>query len=211
MQPADNLQLEPPGAGLPPLELAVARWVLFPFWCASTQWEKSHNIFQEETNKILSLCKSLSPAELTKPVLIDRLRGIEDSSRFWSIAMTMEHLCIVNDRIADLIVSLGRGIPPPGVIGTADVKPQGTWSAEESIERFRDSSESLIARANTEVENRDARTTFRHPWFGEMNVRQWNALTSLHQGVNFGFDKAAWRRWFMQAKTSANADLRRGE
>jgi hypothetical protein len=38
-----------------------------------------------------------------------------------------------------------------------------------------------------------------------------SALTSLHQGVNFGFDKAAWRRWFMQSKTSATADLRRGE
>ena len=44
------------------------------------------------------------------------------------------------------------------------------------------------------------------------NAEVLSALTSLHQGVNFGFDKSAWRRWFMQSKTStANADLRRGE
>jgi hypothetical protein len=38
-----------------------------------------------------------------------------------------------------------------------------------------------------------------------------SALTNLHKGVNFGYDKQAWRRWFTQAKTSAHADLRRGE
>lgn len=37
------------------------------------------------------------------------------------------------------------------------------------------------------------------------------ALTSLHPGVNFGYDKEAWRRWFMASKGSLAPDLRRGE
>lgn len=96
----------------------------------------------------------------------------------------MEHLCIVNDRIANVMVALGKGVVPPGAIGTADVKPQGLQSAEEAIDRFRISSEALVSRASTEIENRQSRTTYRHPWFGEMNVRQWNSLTSLHQRLH---------------------------
>jgi hypothetical protein len=38
-----------------------------------------------------------------------------------------------------------------------------------------------------------------------------SALTSLHPGVNFGYDKDAWRRWFMSSKGSLAPDLRRGE
>ncbi len=38
-----------------------------------------------------------------------------------------------------------------------------------------------------------------------------SALASLHPGVNFGYNKADWRRWFMTSKTTIGADLRRGE
>jgi len=38
-----------------------------------------------------------------------------------------------------------------------------------------------------------------------------SALASLHPGVNFTYDKDAWRRWFMSSKTTISADLRRGE
>lgn len=37
------------------------------------------------------------------------------------------------------------------------------------------------------------------------------ALASLHPGVNHGYNKDAWRRWFMSSKTTVGADLRRGE
>jgi hypothetical protein len=180
----NEVQLEPPGAGLPALELAFAKLILFPMWCSQTSWEKSFKIFQEETEIILKLCESLSTDELCKRVLINRLPGIEDSSRNWSIAMTMEHLCIVNDRIAGVLVSLGAGVVPPGSVSTADVKPQGFLSAEEAVEKFRTSSESLISRASTEVQNRNSSATYKHPWFGQMNVRQWNSLTSLHQRLH---------------------------
>ena len=37
------------------------------------------------------------------------------------------------------------------------------------------------------------------------------ALTSLHNGVNFGYDQAAWKRWYIQAKTTVDVNLRRSE
>ncbi|MGI8982410.1 MAG: HEAT repeat domain-containing protein [Pirellulaceae bacterium] len=38
-----------------------------------------------------------------------------------------------------------------------------------------------------------------------------NALTSLHQGVNFNFNEPAWRAWYIESHTSPDVNLRRGE
>ena len=38
-----------------------------------------------------------------------------------------------------------------------------------------------------------------------------NALTSLHQGVNFQFEKAEWKAWYVESHTSPDVNLRRGE
>ena len=35
------------------------------------------------------------------------------------------------------------------------------------------------------------------------------ALTTLHPGVNFGYDIEAWRGWYIKNQTSTSADLRR--
>jgi hypothetical protein len=37
------------------------------------------------------------------------------------------------------------------------------------------------------------------------------ALTSLHQGVNFQFNEAQWKAWYVSSHTSPDVDLRRGE
>ncbi|MBC8352570.1 MAG: hypothetical protein H8E66_11310 [Planctomycetes bacterium] len=36
-----------------------------------------------------------------------------------------------------------------------------------------------------------------------------HALTGMHQGVNFGFDQEAWRRWYVQNNTPRDVNLRR--
>lgn len=37
------------------------------------------------------------------------------------------------------------------------------------------------------------------------------ALTSMHPGINFGYDQKKWKAWVIESKTSADIDLRRGE
>jgi hypothetical protein len=37
------------------------------------------------------------------------------------------------------------------------------------------------------------------------------SLTSMYEGVNFGFDQEAWRRWYVQQNTPRGVNLRRGE
>ena len=47
--------------------------------------------------------------------------------------------------------------------------------------------------------------------FDIQNEEALAALASLHPGVNFGYDEAAWKRWFMSSKATLAPDLRRGE
>ena len=37
------------------------------------------------------------------------------------------------------------------------------------------------------------------------------ALTGMHQGVNFGFDKAQWKAWWLQSKMPRDVALRRDD
>lgn len=38
-----------------------------------------------------------------------------------------------------------------------------------------------------------------------------HALSTMHPGVNFGFDQQAWKRWYVQQNTPRDVNLRRGE
>lgn len=38
-----------------------------------------------------------------------------------------------------------------------------------------------------------------------------HALSSIHQGVNYGFNQADWRRWYVEQNTPRDVNLRRGE
>lgn len=40
------------------------------------------------------------------PVLIDRVVGIEDSSRYWSVFMVLDHLRIVDEGMTQIIQAL---------------------------------------------------------------------------------------------------------
>src|SRR6185369_877237 len=86
-------QLARPGAGLPKPELYVAR-ILF----ALRRWTSTRDVFsavfQKERHAIQQLVRSCGPVSAARRVLIPRVRGLEDSSRYWSVWMTLEHLRI---------------------------------------------------------------------------------------------------------------------
>src|SRR5688500_9049812 len=113
--------LQPPGAGLPWLERMVAKYVIFPRACRRLTWATAARLFQEEGAKILAIWDAMPPARLTERVLIRRLRGLEDSSRYWSAAMTVEHLNIVGPGIRAAVAMLRRGEVPPRVARVENV------------------------------------------------------------------------------------------
>jgi hypothetical protein len=174
-------RLQPPGAGLPGLELFVSRVgfrLMSPFISRSGASQR----FRAEADRMLALARSLTPTDATQRVLIPRLAGLEDSSRFWSVCMTLEHLVIVDSAIVGGIEALAKGVVPPGEASTAAVKPNPTADVG-MIDRFdtvvRDTLTRVAALADLHTTER-----YRHPWLGPLNALNWHRLAALHHRIH---------------------------
>lgn len=173
--------LAPPGAGIPAIERIVGRAIV-----AIRRWggsrERFSAEFARERASIEGLYSPLNNLTRGVRVLIPRLRGLEDSSRYWSVLMTLDHLRIVNTQIAGVIMSLVEGVVPPGKASTAAVKPDPDVGPgvietyEASCDQFLD----LIASCT----NLDSPVRYAHPWFGPLNAAGWHAMAAMHMGIH---------------------------
>jgi hypothetical protein len=177
--------LQPPGAGLPWWELLVARYLVFPHACRKLDWDSAARLFQDEGAKVLAIWDALPGDKLCERVLIRRISGIEDSSRHWSVAMTVEHLNIVGTGIRRTISALRRGEVPARLARTADVKPRGEIApAQVHSEFVRLLSEAAASHAIDPPIPRGNGVRYTHPWFGPIDAYQWHCLLGIHQGIH---------------------------
>ncbi len=177
----DEPHLEAPGAGLPPLELRIAR-LLFAFrrWTGNQGSFTAH--FQREREAIRQLIRSCDAETGARRVLIKRPPGLEDSSRYWSVWMTLDHLRMVNNGIARTIGALTQGIVPPGKASTAAVKPSPE-TGTDIADAYEGSCEAVLsAVAATSTLKTAAR--FTHPWFGALDAAGWHAMAGTHLGLH---------------------------
>ncbi len=173
--------LEAPGAGLPASELFVARR-LFAWKRRFGSRRRHRETFLKERARIRELVDSCPRDLRATRVLVPRLRGLEDSSRHWSVWMVLDHLRITNEAFAEVIAALAAGRIPPGRASTAAVKPSPEAGAETeaayeaSAGRFLDTVAGLP----------ELRTGLRyeHPWFGPLDAAGWHALAALHLGIH---------------------------
>jgi hypothetical protein len=174
-------KLQPPGKGLPKLELFMAQ-ILVGIKMRTTSQQEACKVFAKEKEEITSLVNQVEPPLASKRVLIDRLRGLEDSSRYWSLHMTVEHLRIVNRFTIDVIRSLRQGTKPQIAASTASVKPQDNID-HSVIQSF----ESVCREFETTfspTENLKTSITLAHPWFGELNAEQWHFFAGFHMSLH---------------------------
>lgn len=178
-----TVTLEPPGAGLR-WHVRLAAKFLIRRYVRKTDASQATAFFRREGDRILALARGLTPEQLAERVLVPPLRGLEDSSRYWSVAMVMEHLEIVNKLVCDLVVALSNGQVPPGQVQIADVKPHATVDATAAIASF----EALLARYEATVATRavpmNATARYAHPWFGPIDAHTWLCFGPLHQRIH---------------------------
>lgn len=174
-------QLAPPGAGLPAIELWVAR-LLFALTRRRGNRETFAARFEQERRAIQALVDSCSEAQRGEQVLISRLRGLEDSSRNWSVWMTLDHLRITNTALIRVITALTHGKVPPGKATTAAVKPSATVTATVEVE-FERSCDGVLA-AITAAHDLKTQVRFAHPWFGPLDAFGWAAMAGMHMGIH---------------------------
>ena len=174
-------RLAPPGAGLPFPENLIARWMLgLKVLTGSSEAFTAH--FIRERALIRVLIDHLDETTLTRRVLITRPRGLEDSSRYWSVLMTLDHLRIVNLAFSGVIGTLASEQVPEGVASTAAVKPDPAVTMDVMSE-YEASCDTLLATLAA-VKNFKTRARFRHPWFGPMDAHGWHALAGLHLAIH---------------------------
>jgi hypothetical protein len=133
---------------------------------------------------MLTLVARLPGEHMTGRVLVNGVIGIEDSSRRWSPAMVLEHVVIVGDMVTDIVVDLSHGRVPTHHVRIADLKPSGGMPPEQALSGFGAFVKRYETRVKHEVGDRHSEARWKHPWFGELNAKQWHCLSGLHLGIH---------------------------
>jgi hypothetical protein len=124
-------------------------------------------------------------------VLIRRLPGLEESSRYWSVWMTLDHLRIVHVSMREAIRALTNGVMPAGTASTAAVKPNPNV-AGAVVAEYEKSCDELLATVAT-ARNLKTALRFAHPWLGPLDAAGWHALAAGH--IQFDPESHYIRRW----------------
>jgi hypothetical protein len=161
----------------------VLRHVLFPAFCRTTSWDEALGLFLREGERVAAAAQSLAPEALQTRVLIRAPLGIEDSSRFWSAAMVLEHLIEVGSRIATGVVELTHGQAASVKADIAEVKPKG-HNDGGIVAAYRAFLEDYADKVTRRAGDRAARHTAPHPWFGELTPQRWVCLGAIHQQIH---------------------------
>ena len=183
MNSVQEPHLDPPGAGLPAAELFIARR-LFALKRLTGTREGFAARFRQERAAIRALVDRCDEARRGERVLIARRRGMEVSSRNWSVWMTLDHLCITNSAFQQVITALAQGRVLAGKASTAAVKPDPavTAAVESEYERSCDGVLTVLA----EAPDLKTKVRYAHPWFGPLDAFGWAALAATHMGVHRG-------------------------
>lgn len=174
-------RLAPPGAGIPAIERLVGG-VILRLRRGLISRTGLLAQFARERSAIAALYEGRDDRVLSRRVLIPRLRGLEDSSRYWSVWMTLDHLRIVNNSIAGAISELARGRVPPGAASTAAVKP-GERVGGEVVAPYQASCDRLAAVCESCSDLRTA-VRYEHPWFGPLDGAGLLAMSAMHMGIH---------------------------
>ena len=181
MQTEQEPTLQAPGAGLPWLENRIARIMLG--WKSRLGTPANFIAqFSNERRRIYALIKNCGDDQLSQRVLIARLPGLEDSSRYWSVAMTLDHLRIVHHAFIGILTALSNETIPPGKASTAAVKPSVNVGAE-AIAAYEESCDALLTCA-ADIREFNTKARYIHPWFGPMDAHRWLALSSSHMAIH---------------------------
>ncbi len=169
--------LDKAGAGLPIKEHKQSYLFVRNKMDNATITQCSKDI-ETHSNEILELINNKKPEDLSKLTLIERLIGLEDNSRYWSVYMVLEHIRIVNELVANILENLCNDKLPNDESTIEATKPAENIG-KEIVEQFIESKENVIKLANSYTDL-ETEVTFSHPWYGSMNALDWYCMCALH-------------------------------
>ena len=176
-------KLAPPGAGLPLPGRWIAKWIV-PLRSKRATWAESTALIEKTSLRIKALFEELDEKNLNRRVLVSKIFGLEDSSRYWSFGMTVDHLLITGNAFKFVVSELSHERVPDLEARTENVKPPQVIHTLEILNRYQQFSESLILEINQKIGNQRSKARFKHPWFGPLTASQWFWIIGVHQGIH---------------------------
>ena len=171
--------LHPPGAGLPFIPRFYLRWFGRRVLRWKYSWDSAPIAIGATAERLYRAVANLPADVLQRPALVPPMPGIEDSSRYWSPAMVIQHLNITCEIFSGIIVKLSRGEAISERRGPADVKPAPD-AGRVDVESFQSLHTGVGERICAEAGPDRERSRFPHPWFGPMTARDWFGLFAAH-------------------------------
>ena len=138
--------------------------------------------FKREAARILAQAQKLEPALAAKPVLVERLKSLEENCRHWSLLMTLDHLAMINTAVSTIIESLLQNIPLAPNFSRAEAKPKPEQSIF-TIERFRKITEQYLQHVDR-APSLHSRMRHTHHQFGPLDAHGWHCLAGIHQQIH---------------------------
>ncbi|MEZ4845603.1 MAG: hypothetical protein R2877_01105 [Bdellovibrionota bacterium] len=179
-------KLAPPGAGLPWLEKFILRYLYYPAKLKQTTWSGNLDRLHRETRNIINICDELTEQEFQTRILIPRLRGMEDSSRYWSAALTIDHLMITLKGMAHVAFELGCGHHYDQKTGTAEVKPkqEDVTNKATMLHNLKTLTDETIGKLKPLAVDHSLENQADHPWFGFITADGWVWTLAQHQALH---------------------------
>ncbi len=179
--PSNEPKLDRPGAGLPIPFRWVARW-LVPIRAKRSHWNENVLRFERHARSIEAIAASLTEAQLNQRVLVEPILGLEDSSRYWSAGMVLDHLTIAGQAFKKIIFELSQDRVPPIEVRVEKVKPPVEQRGLEVVQRFHVFYSGFMEGLSAPKAGLTAKLL--HPWFGKLNAHAWMYVHSVHFGVH---------------------------
>jgi len=171
------------GGGLSSGRAFFLKYLGFPLLNSIILWERALDIFEKEGGKVLSLARSMEKDKLFERVLVPKLFGLEDNSRYYSVAMVIEHLIIVGSALKKRIPLLSQGKNFDKEIKIEDYKPYMEID-DTIIDEYEIFLHGFRKEVEENVDNIYLENRHEHPWFGELKAKDWSVMGAIHQIVH---------------------------
>ena len=171
------------GHGLPKIDAIFLKHIGFPILKTFISWNNAMKFFEYEGKEVLNLVKDLPKDKLFKKVLIPKIFGIEDNSRYYSPAMVLWHLLYVGVTLQEGIVSLSKNEKIDFTVKIENFKPF-VQIDEDIVEKYENFLNNYRKFIETNIENKYINNCLSHPWFGCLNPHQWLVMSAIHQMVH---------------------------
>ena len=171
------------GGGLSSGRAFFLKYLGFPLLNSIVSWERALDIFEKEGEKVLSLARSMEKDQLFERVLVPKLFGLEDNSRYYSVAMVLEHLLVIGTALQNRIPMLSQGKSVAQEIKIEDYKPYMEID-ETIIDQYEMFLQTFRKEVEENVDNIYLENRHEHPWFGELKAKDWSVMGAIHQIVH---------------------------